>query len=329
MTRIDGVNRRIQRNAPYSIGHGYIAIPSEIERENYIKTCFRKQRITIITDLGSVFNDCYITSEAIQRISFPQKDGEKGSCVVYASCPFSSKPIVFGVLQGDESSSLLKENMWVMEKSMGDTTISIQFDPKNNVATLNVVSAGKSKVVVQSKGSEESELNIESSGKVNVIADKEVNATSYGKVTCSVKDVEQKDDTYQVTFDKEQLSITRKCANTSEDTSILINQEGIDIKIEQGNKEIKMDQNGILLKTDQKVNINNGSQAMVKSDTLIQLIDQIQTQISQIVQAFMTGSNAAVAMDGGRTAMSTAYLSLQGIQHIDFNSIKSEIGFLD
>lgn len=74
---IDGVSRERQSDSPYSVGYGYIAIPSGVDRDDYIDTCFRRERVTVITDLGGVFNDCYITSDALQRISFPSDIEEK------------------------------------------------------------------------------------------------------------------------------------------------------------------------------------------------------------------------------------------------------------
>lgn len=326
---IDGVSRERQSDSPYSVGYGYIAIPSGVDRDNYIDTCFRRERVTVITDLGGVFNDCYITSDALQRISFPSNIEEKGSCVCFISCTFNNKPIVVGVLQGDNSSSMLKENMYQVRKVMGDSEVLIQANPKDNSLVINLTSSKAGKVFLKCVGSEENELNIVSSGSVNVSADKSINATSYKEASVQIKDVENKNDVYQIYFDKEKALLTRKCQSTKEDTTIVLDQNGVDIKTEGGNKEIKIDLENILLKTDKKVNINNGGQSMVKAEDLILRIDQLQTQISQIVQAFATGAAAAVNMDGGRTAMTTAYGSLSGIVKIDFNPIKSKIGFLD
>ena len=50
-------------------GFGYVMIPDGVDRDQFVATCFRKCRITIIDDSsGSIIHDCYITNEALQNI---------------------------------------------------------------------------------------------------------------------------------------------------------------------------------------------------------------------------------------------------------------------
>lgn len=334
MRNISGVSRIGQEDAPYSTGFGFIVIPPGVERDVFVETCYRKERITIATDNGAVINDCYVLSEVLQKINFPRKLKERGSSVCFISCKFQNKPIIIGVLNSDDSSNLLEENMYRIRKRMGDTEIVIQLDPNKNNLVIGLTSKEdkEGRIFITSKGSEKSEINIVSSGKVNVKADKEINAISYKQISTKVIDVQEgkQEDVYEAFMDLEQFYIKRK--NQDEEFSLIIDKDKVDLRYDKGNKEFLLNKSLVQIKTDKTFEVNGGAEPIPLGDTLIQKIDQLQTQIATLVNGFLIGMNAAIPIptsDQGKAAFTAAYSTVSSIQKIDFSPTKSKVSFTD
>lgn len=367
---IEGVSRQEQRNAPETTGHAYIAIPQGTNREAFIETCYRRNRVTIITDYGTVVNECYILTSTLQEIEFPLDSGSKGSCVCYVSGSFTNKPIVIGVLYENDDSSLLNEQMFRVRKKMNGTEILLQGDAGNNSLIVNVTSSNPSTVQIAVKGNEESKLSIDSSCAVDVKADKSVNIISFGEITSQIKDVEEQEAVYKSTINKDGLIYSRKNekgdieldinndgisltrVTEKNDISILINDDGFDLKTEKGDKEFKFDkqnliakinggeesvtfgQNKITIVTGKDLVINNGSDSAVLFQKLVTCIDQIQTQMGLLKEAFNVGANAVPVpppTEGGvaKTSFAAAYAAVAGIVKVDFSPAKSQVVTLD
>lgn len=285
MKRIDGVSRRIQQNSGDPINHGYIAIPEGVEREAFVETCFRRNRVTIITDYGSVINECYILKNVLQEIDFPKEIGSKGSCVCYVCGEFSNKPIVIGVIDENDQTSLLQENMFNIHKKMNGTDILIQGDPNNNSLTISVVSKEASQLSVMVNGNEENALNIESSGSVNVTSGKSVNVKSFETITGTIFDVEKQEDIHSIVWDKSQIVLNRKTENIEE--LIQVNDEGVSL-------DIKDDMSAKMTKTD--LNIKTGQSTLLMNSDIISFngggldglvkINELTTKLNDFVNVF-------------------------------------------
>lgn len=351
----NGVSRRIQRSNPEGVGMGYVSIPTNVERDSFVKTCYRRSRVTIITDNGVVINECYILKQALQEIYFPKNIGEKGSCIVYVSSVFHNKPIVIGCLETNDISSLLQEKQFRILKEMNGCQISVQGDPNNNTLNINVSSSFPSKINISSSGNEESEINITASGSVNLITDKKSSIISYQDIDISVVDVKKPDDLYKISMNKDQIlvnrknetveeslsftnddvSVTRK--NNTNDISLVVSDEGFDLKTEGGGKEIKMDKNELVvqiengaeqiklssndisLKTGKSVTINGGTDQVALTNKLVSMMSSYTTII---LNAFTAG----VAAGGlGAPNFTAANGVITGLTGIDFSQIKSQV----
>lgn len=276
--RIDGVSRKIQQNTPNPINYGYIAIPAGVDREAFIETCFRRNRVSIITDYGSVINECYILKTALQTINFPVEVGEKGSCVCYVCGEFSNKPVVIGSIDENDQSDLLNEGMFYFSKELKGTVITIQGDPNNNNFTINLTSENPSNISLSIKGNEESSIDIQSSGAVNVTTDKVVNIKSFESIVSTIFDVEKQEDIHQLTWDKDSIKIIRK--NEKSENTVLINDEETSLirTTQNADETIKLNDDGILMSTKddmkaflskEKLDIKTGESTLVMDTNLI------------------------------------------------------------
>lgn len=358
-------SRRVPRNRPDSVGYAYVGIPPNVDRDEFVESCYRRGRITIITEQGGVFNECYITTEAIQQVVFPELSGEKGTFVVYIANEFYNKPLVIGTLPTSDLSLLLNENETRQRKVFKGVETVVQQDPKSGAIIVGITSQDPAKINIIARGNEETSINVESSGSVNVVTDKNISLKSYESTTESIVDVEKKEDTYEVKKTKESFSthrknekgevqfvvddqaISLKRKTEGNDQEILINDDGFVVSSEEGDKKIVIDKDKIVLsikggdekitiqdqlihlETSKNVKINGGGEAITKAETLITLIGQLQAQIQLLKNAFMTGSAAAVPTDGGKAAMAAAATSVQSIINIDFDPIKSQVSLTD
>lgn len=305
MRRIEGVSRQLQQNSASPINHGYIAIPEGVDRDAFIETCFRRNRVTIITDYGAVINECYVLKNVLQMIEFPVEVGFKGSCVCYVCGEFSNKPIVIGVIDENDQSSLLNENMFRLTKKMNGTEILIQGDPGNNSLIVNVTSKEPANIKIAVKGNEENTVAIQSSGVVDITTDKLVNIKSFETISSQIVDVENQEDIHSIERNKEGIVITRKTKD-SENTITLNDQEtSIVRKTQNADETVKLDDEGIFVSTSSemsalltkdKLDIKTGQSTLMMDTSiinfnggglegLIKIVD-LTTKLNELVNTF-------------------------------------------
>ena len=118
----------------YTGGTGYIAIPGDIDRDQYLRDCYLNKRVSIITEDGGFINRVRIGVLALGAISFPQSPKEKGSEVVYVLDESRNTLVIVDVLD-DRIGSLL-EGQLKLERVWENGGIELLLDAKNNAATL-------------------------------------------------------------------------------------------------------------------------------------------------------------------------------------------------
>jgi hypothetical protein len=168
------MSRRLS-NSRFLPGIGYIIVPSNVSRDKYVETCYRKERVSILIENGGgVVHDCLITRETLREIFFPKafKDQGKvllGSPVVFISSLESDIPIIIGVFSNGGENLDVKENVFSFKKVFGENTVSISGNAEEAIININVI--GHSDV---------SRLNI---NVVNVNETAELTINVAGKVT--------------------------------------------------------------------------------------------------------------------------------------------------
>ena len=110
---------RKQGTIQQTTGFGYVLIPEGVDRDKFVDTCFRTNKISIIDDsAGNIIHGCFISNEALQNIQFPRKVGEKGTPVMWISQSYMNQPMIVGTfvatngripMRSDEEFSILRE----------------------------------------------------------------------------------------------------------------------------------------------------------------------------------------------------------------------------
>ncbi len=158
-----------------NIGIGVIIVPQNVDRNEFVDNCLRKQKVSILVSRGGgVIHNCPISIPVLREISFPldkNKESESykkfGSSVFFFIEPIHGTPIITGILSKDSESLLLRENEFEVIKSHKGCKTSFQMSPNENIVNINISNKGKpTKINIISDGSTDSEIRLVTSGNV-------------------------------------------------------------------------------------------------------------------------------------------------------------------
>ena len=212
------------------ISFGFIVIPNGVDRDLYVETCLRTGRVSVMGNGGVFFRDVYITNEVLANIEFPSKENEQGSAVVLASTPYDGIPIVIGSYCRNDQSPMWKENTFQFRKTVGNVTASLMVNPSDNTIMVSINSPEKASVSVRSTGSSESEVNVESTGSVNVLGGEMVSVKSYTQMEAKVVNPEKpEEEERRVSMDLEKVSFHWKTEEMEQ--SLQVDNTGVMVKI--------------------------------------------------------------------------------------------------
>jgi len=145
-----------QKNRPYPVNIGYIAVPEEVERDQYIENCYRRERVSVLSEKGGfMIHECYISKDAIKDIRFPKTAEKRGSGVVYVYDSSSTKPVIVGVVSDESETDLLDEGKFKLDKAFGSNRVHVIGNAKKGNLYLNV----------ETHDDKDSDLNINISSK--------------------------------------------------------------------------------------------------------------------------------------------------------------------
>lgn len=300
----DGISRQSVPNYSYQTGFGYIILPIDIDRESYIKTCYRKERVAIRLDSGGgVFTNCFISKSAIQEIKFPATNDQLGSCVAYIVPEFHNIPIIVGVLSKADETQLLEENSFEKVVSTKQAKVSVSGKGKTGELFINVESENESEgniyITLKSKDNTSKfqlscfgDINIYSEGKTNLKALNQVNLESF-----YIEDNQQK--------------ISAK---------IILDENGFLFEDKFENK--------IQSNLEGKIEIHKGSQPILLGDETVIQLEKMKKRIDDLIDLLNT-ANQAITFEVGFRAILTAGISLLSLDKEDFGNIKSKKLFIE
>ena len=100
-----------------SAGVGFVVVPSEVDRVQYINDCYRTNTLTINGGKGyGYFSGVHADINVMQNIKFPTDEENRGTSVVWVKDAVSQLPVIVAVLrkQGDHYS--LDENQYRLKR---------------------------------------------------------------------------------------------------------------------------------------------------------------------------------------------------------------------
>ena len=160
------------------IGSGFIIIPEQIDREEYINFCKATQQASILTIEGNYIPDVFILNHVMDELIYPPTFKDMGSQVVFVTMPFSSKPIIIGTIPKQGESRFIGEGDFNIKRSIGDSVIEISGSAKDGVLNIVLNTNSKSNLNIRCYG-EDSVINIENDGKTQIKSSKNVTVQSF------------------------------------------------------------------------------------------------------------------------------------------------------
>lgn len=244
-----------------SAGVGFVVVPSEIDRVQYINDCYRTNTLTINGGKGyGYFSGVHADINVMQCIKFPTDEENRGTPVVWVKDAVSQLPVIVAVLrkQGDYYS--LDENQYRLKRGTETRNVEIFID--GNTAGLDITVLGDKDEpanidVKLSSENADSVLTVSCDNEINIIGEKAVNVTTNKKAT---------------------LKVTEK----GEDKMSLSYELGVGLKYKDEFENEVTAKEGQVDVISKKINHNSGKEPMVLGDTLAKILDDMLKAIQAI-----------------------------------------------
>lgn len=307
---IEGVGIERIPNQSYPIGTAYIIIPSDVDRDDFINTCYRKERVSIMLDGGGgTINNCPIDRATLQQILFPADFKSLGSCVVYVSNKFSNQPIIIATISKLNESQILHENSFKKVVKEAGGIVSIEGKAKGGDLFINLESdfenGGSCYITLKSKNNT-SKFNLRVFGDMNIYSEGEVTLETLKKVkmTSSFMDGNYK-----------------KVASTVE-----LSQDGL--KYEDKNENsVEISGEEVNIKPKTKLNVFEGSSPMVLGDKLKSELEKSKKRIDDIIQSLQIATKLITTEVPFQTSLTASLAAITDNE--DYGDINSDKSFLD
>lgn len=242
-------------------GVGYIVIPEDITREQYISNCYRTHTVTINGGYGyGYICQVRIFPDVLQKITFPLTSEERGSQVFWVRENFSNRPVVVGILSEDGLTNLLTENQDRIVQEIDGKIVEIFQDANSATLNLSVIGTKDTPANINIKvvsGSEDSVVNIISDGHLNVDANQ-----------------------VQMTARKD-VSLFLKNGKDEEQFSLIGDADKVEFKDKNGNT-VTINADNVNVVPAKQFNLSDGKEPMVLGNTLVNLLKEILQAIQQI-----------------------------------------------
>lgn len=111
------------------VGFGYMIIPSDLDRSQYLRRFYRTGLAMIVTSFNEVVKNVKVPTHLLQEVQFPKISGEYGSLVSWSNVATSNQMIISGIYQSPGQMHVGKEGVWKTVRSVsGQGTISTTID---------------------------------------------------------------------------------------------------------------------------------------------------------------------------------------------------------
>ena len=250
-------------------GIGYVVIPDNDTRDEYINNCYYSCTVTIDGGYGySYIENVPIQLELLQQIKFPLKEDEVGSRVFWVRENTFNRPVIVGILNNlyEPNGMVAGQNRYVQE--INGNVVEIFMDA--NTAEMNIKVTGSknnpSKINVISNTNEDSEINVTSSGKVKISA-KNLIVEAFKDAVFTLKKNDSKE-LLKIESNDTQLKITDQFDN--------------EVTLKDGEIDVVSD----------KINHNGGNEPMVLGNTLKESLSNLIDAILSMTMVTPTGASS-------------------------------------
>lgn len=286
---IEGIHRKMQRNVINSIGYGYIVLPQNVDRTDYVVTAYRKEKVTIMPDQGSSFiNDCYITRSALREVVFPQAVEQLGSGVVYVTNNFNNKPFIIGVVSKEDESALYEEYGINMTKVFNQNKVTFDANAQRGGVVINVSNReDAASILFNCIGQSGSKITINCNGSFFACIDNSININT-----------------------RQDLVLKSHNAAGTKESTVTVGNDNIDLKPQT------------------RLNIGNGGEPLAKGNELVTQLNITNSYLSTLVSAISTALTTIDAIAGSVSA-GPFNATISAVSPGNYSNVNSQISYTD
>jgi hypothetical protein len=291
-----GITREKRWGVNSTVGIGYIVVPFGVDRDRFVKSCYRKQRVHIALDFGgTMYKNCYIDPRILQEIKFPEESKKLGSQIVYVMDKFNAVPIIVASLERADERVVSGEESFTIHRSIDGGDLYLKGNG-NGKLFLNISSINGAKVKIDISG-ENSSLEVNNEGSTTLYSESDININSSGKVTQNFLNSSGKIDK-TLKLDKTGLEFTD------------INENKFFIDFENGT-----------------INHHEGLEPIPLGNKLQKELNNLKEKFNMFLDTFV--NTPAVPSDGGKTIQTAVKIATEFKEDADFDDINSEKSFID
>jgi len=290
-----GVERPEIWNNNISVGLGYIVVPFGVDRDKFVQSCYRRERVHIAIERGSMVKNCYIDSSVLQRIQFPETNTKLGSQIVFVMEKFKKTPFVIACVTRNSERIISDEESINIQKSFNKGLLSIVGKGDGNLF-INLESLDQSKLIINLTGNNPI-LDIKSEGTIILYSKNDITINSSKTI---VKNFLNDD------------GLVEK--------SLTLDVEGLRYEDGKGNK-FTIDY------TNNKIIHNEGSQPIPLGTELKDQLDKLNKKFNKFLDTYI--NTPVVPSDGGKAIQTAVQIATVSMKDADFDNINSEKSFID
>ena len=231
-------SRPLASNNRPPAGIGWVIVPSDMDREEYIRRVYNTGYCMVISDFNDPIRDVAVPEHLIRSIKFPVVLGERGSLVSWISIPKSDQVILMGILQEPAESSPYEEGTLIDQVGNSDARVVRAMSTKDKSYTIAVTSdeRGEGGVEMKTTGAgKTASITLNLDGTSHIKADDKLTIFAENELNIKISSKEGEVSTLTLTNDgvlkyldryKNDLTISEggfHIANTEENLIKLIN----------------------------------------------------------------------------------------------------------
>lgn len=251
-------------------GVGYLVVPEEIDRVQYIEDCYRTQTVSINAGEGyGYFNAVRCPQNVLENLKFPTENN-RGTPVLWIKDGMSHLPVIVGWLRKEGDYYALGENQWRTSRGNDKRNVEVFIDGNTSTLQINVLGDEEEPANVQIKLSSQNNDSV-----FNLSSDNEVQLTGVNKTTLnSCKEIQM--------LVKEEGEKKFQMKYTLKEGFLYEDEFGNSIRCVDKLIEIKSEQ----------INHNGGNEPMVLGNTLQEVLSDILTAIQKLTVISPTGATS-------------------------------------
>lgn len=255
-----------------SAGVGFVVVPSEVDRVQYINDCYRTNTLTINGGKGyGYFSGVHADINVMQNIKFPTDEENRGTPVVWVKDAVSQLPVIVAVLRKQGEYYSLNENQFRLKRGTETRNVEIFIDGSTSALDITILGDKEEPADINVKLSSEnadSVLTVSCDNEINIIGEKAVNVTTNKKAT---------------------LKVTEK----GEDKMSLSYELGVGLKYKDEFENEVTAKEGQVDVISKKINHNSGKEPMVLGNTLADLLNEFLAAVQKITVISPVGVTSA------------------------------------